>query len=246
MKLRISLAGLICGLIALAASEPDTSNRERGTFAPGLPVKERIARQGQTVVVAQDSPADSNLGRPAAAGTAAPLPAFEVASIRPPGSGSTPQVPSAAPMFIGLLNGGPGTPSPEPVAGTSVSLKFAIQRAYGVKPFQVDAPDSIDSRWEIEATVRAGATAEDLKLMLQNLLQDRFHRKVHHEARIFSAYTLVLAKGGLEAQILHRHWQPVQANRNCGGFGHEQGDPEAAAPHRRKAAARSFAAGSRG
>ena len=101
-------------------------------------------------------------------------------------------------MFIGLLNGGPGTPSPGHVAGRSVSLKFAIQMAYGVKAFQVAGSDSIDSRWDIEAKVRTGATAEDFKLMLQNLLQDRFHLKVHHEARIFSAYTLVLAKDGLK------------------------------------------------
>lgn len=43
-----------------------------------------------------------------------------------------------------------------------------------------------------------GATREQFIVMLQNMLEERFNLKFHHESKEFSAYNLVLAKSGLK------------------------------------------------
>ena len=55
---------------------------------------------------------------------------------------------------------------------------------------------SEDSRWvDIEARASANATEDQIRLMLQSLLEDRFKLKVHHETRDMPGYELTIAKG---------------------------------------------------
>ena len=55
---------------------------------------------------------------------------------------------------------------------------------------------SEDSRWvDIEARAAANATEDQIRMMFQSLLEDRFKLKVHHETRPIPEYELSIAKG---------------------------------------------------
>ncbi len=128
----------------------------------------------------------------------APKPSFEVVSIRP-GTRIPAQCPDQPLRAIGLACGGPGTSNPERYDGHSVQLKGVIRRAFGVQEFQLMGPDWITTAlFDISAVVPSGATREQFNQMMQGMLKDRFHLKVHHEMRELSAYNLVLAKGELK------------------------------------------------
>src|SRR5580704_13504998 len=84
----------------------------------------------------------------------APLPSFEVASIKP-------AAPMREGMFMVGMRGGPGKPDPEHMTFTNVSLKDLIQDAWDVKSYQVTGPSWLESvRFDISAKVPAGTTKE--------------------------------------------------------------------------------------
>jgi uncharacterized protein (TIGR03435 family) len=69
--------------------------------------------------------------------------------------------------------------------------------AYDVKEYQVSGPVWLNSeRYDIVAKVPAGATNEQVKLMWQNLLAERFGVVLHHESKEFQVEELMIAKGG--------------------------------------------------
>lgn len=71
--------------------------------------------------------------------------------------------------------------------------------AWDVKTFQISSPAALDRQaFDLIATVPAGATKEQFREMLQNLLKERFALKMHMESKEFPAYELVVAKGGLK------------------------------------------------
>src|SRR5688572_3044374 len=111
---------------------------------------------------------------------------FEVASIRP-----TPE--DNAGSRIGLrLTGSLAHYS-------GLTLKDYIGAAYSLDPPQVIAPEwANEQRYEISATLPAGATREQVPEMLQALLAERFQLKVHRASRQFPVYALVVSKGGLK------------------------------------------------
>jgi uncharacterized protein (TIGR03435 family) len=114
---------------------------------------------------------------------------FEVASIRP----SAPPSAAADRMNVGVHIDGAR------ISCTSLSLKDYITSAYQVKIYQVVGPDWIGGeRFDIAATLPAGATGEQVPDMLKALLADRFGMKFHRETRDFPVYGLVVAKGGLK------------------------------------------------
>jgi uncharacterized protein (TIGR03435 family) len=134
---------------------------------------------------------------PAAPGTAAVLilvaaalfaqsaahPQFEVASIKP----------SDAPRF---------TTSVRPMPGGRLHaigpLKLLIRAAYSLQEFQVvGGPAWIDNDpFEIDAKAEGNPTREQVLEMLQPMLEERFHLKVHHESREMPVYALGIDKGG--------------------------------------------------
>jgi uncharacterized protein (TIGR03435 family) len=92
---------------------------------------------------------------------------------------------------------GPGTADPGLLTCTGAPLKLLIFFAYSVQPYQVAGPDWIGSTYyDIVAKVPRGATREQMKLMLRNLLKERFHLELSREKRERSTYTLSIAKGG--------------------------------------------------
>jgi uncharacterized protein (TIGR03435 family) len=117
--------------------------------------------------------------------------AFEVASIKP----SEPPVPGRG-MMMGS-NGGPGTKDPGIYRCTNCNLPMMIAQAYDIKFFQLTYPKWMDDvRFEINAKVPAGATKAQLRLMLQDLLAERFKLALHHDTKEMQVYDLVVAKGG--------------------------------------------------
>jgi uncharacterized protein (TIGR03435 family) len=83
----------------------------------------------------------------------------------------------------------------------SFSLRDLIRTAYEVKDFQISGADSLGSamdaeRFNIQATLPAGATEKQVPQMLQTLLAERFKLVIHRETKDQSIYALIVAKGG--------------------------------------------------
>jgi uncharacterized protein (TIGR03435 family) len=83
------------------------------------------------------------------------------------------------------------------VTVTDNSLKDLIRLAYQVKDHQISGPAWMATeKYEIAATMPAGASRGQVPEMLQTLLAERFHLKLHREMRKMAVYALVAAKGG--------------------------------------------------
>jgi len=118
-------------------------------------------------------------------------PAFEVASIK----ASPPQV-MGVPMRTGV-RGGPGSSDPGLVTMENMDLFSLVAMAYGLQRHQLVAPDWLGStRFSISARVPQGATVDQYRLMLQNLLAERFRLTVHRDRKEMAMYDLVVAKNG--------------------------------------------------
>lgn len=115
-----------------------------------------------------------------------PRPAFDVASIKPNVSG-------VRGVTFAPMSGGRLTVENNPVTNL-------IQNAYGVRGNQiVGGPGWMDSdRFDIEARAEGSPAKDQLMLMLQVLLEDRFKLKVHRETRELPVFILTAAKGGVK------------------------------------------------
>jgi uncharacterized protein (TIGR03435 family) len=120
-------------------------------------------------------------------------PAFDVASVKPNPNCQT--------------GSGRAAISPRNLALPCVPLRALIRLAYGdmlsgtgLGPgmMQVEGgPGWIDTdRFDLLAKSDDSAGGQSAVLMLRTLLEERFHVKVHKEARESSVYTLTVAKGG--------------------------------------------------
>jgi uncharacterized protein (TIGR03435 family) len=87
--------------------------------------------------------------------------------------------------------------SPGTVTMRNVSLKAAIRWAWHVTEYQVTGPDWLDSqRYEIAGKAGGPATEEELRLMMQALLRERFKLELHLQTKELGAYLLVAGKNG--------------------------------------------------
>lgn len=112
---------------------------------------------------------------------------FEVASVKPAG----------AARIQGALFGGPGTSVPERISSESIDLRRLLMKAYGVEMDQISGPGWMDSeKYAIAAKIPPGSTQDQFRIMLQNLLIQRFKMTLHHEPKELSVYELTVAKGG--------------------------------------------------
>jgi uncharacterized protein (TIGR03435 family) len=120
---------------------------------------------------------------------------FEVASVHV-ASQDPPYRPIPA---AGVIKGGPGSEDPERITYTWVLARRLLMEAFGVPLDQISGSDWVmgqDARYDIVATVPIGATKEQVREMLLNLLKERFHLAYHREKKVFDLYTLTIAKGG--------------------------------------------------
>ena len=109
-------------------------------------------------------------------------PKFDVAAIKP--------AESRGMMFVRPLPGGRLT--------VNAPVRLILMNAYSLQFSQViGAPDWLSSEpYAIEAKADGNPTREQLMLMLQTLLEDRFQLKAHRESRELPIYALTVAKNG--------------------------------------------------
>lgn len=130
--------------------------------------------------------------------SAARPPAFEVASVKPAG----PPVPGVP---IGPA-GGPGK-DPGRFSYNNARLNDLLSYAYSVQLDQIIGPDWIGSAeytYTVAATMDPKTTEAEFRVMLQNLLAERFQVRLHHETRNRPGYELTVAKGGVKM----KEWTP--------------------------------------
>ena len=126
--------------------------------------------------------------------TPAPV-TFEVASVHV-ASSTPPYTPIPA---AGEIRGGPGTADPTHVTYTWVLVRRLLMESFGLPLDQILGSDWVmgqDARFNISAIVPAGATKEQAREMLLNLLKERFDLTYHTEKKDFDLYALGVAKGG--------------------------------------------------
>lgn len=116
---------------------------------------------------------------------------FEAASIRP-----------SQPADTGRRIAGFQTPGGGRLNALGASLRMMIMFAYNVKDFQISGgPGWAESEsYDIVAKADGNTAREQLRMMLQALLKDRFKLVVRHETKDAPIYELVVAKGGPKMQ----------------------------------------------
>jgi uncharacterized protein (TIGR03435 family) len=178
---------------ALAEMESARAPQLRAAMAAtGGSLAHRIAR-----LLGHDRPMDQTRSAPGAIAAAiilavtafavfaqsADRPKFEVASVKP----------SMEQRFMSV----------RPLPGrltADAPVRLLLQNAYSVQAFQiVGGPDWIGSdHYAINAKATGDADRAQIFLMLQSLMEDRFHLKVHREMRELPVYALSAAKSGLK------------------------------------------------
>ncbi len=118
-------------------------------------------------------------------------PVFEAAAVKPPTGFGGDGI-----RIVRNLAGGPGTPSPGLMQCENCTLSSLVAQAYGVDPYRLAGPKALENEYVVQAKVPAGATPAEARLMLQDLLADRFKLKAHWEKRPLQGYELTVAKGG--------------------------------------------------
>jgi uncharacterized protein (TIGR03435 family) len=110
---------------------------------------------------------------------------FEVASVKPSAPGGR----------GGLIRQMPGG---QRYHAEGAPLRLLMTVAYTVTDRQISGGPSWMStdRFDIEAKAERPRTSDELHVMLQHLLEERFHLKLRRETREESAWALVMAKGG--------------------------------------------------
>jgi uncharacterized protein (TIGR03435 family) len=135
-----------------------------------------------------------------------PLPSFEVASIRPAGSS-----PFRPPNFA--LNIDDTSIPPGGRFFADFPLETYVEFAYKIMPTrqQQDAMVSGLAEWVrkdsfvIQAEAAGNPTKDQMRLMMQSLLADRFKLAVHFETRTVPVLALVLARRGKLGATLKPH-----------------------------------------
>ena len=130
----------------------------------------------------------------AAAAPAQTKPTFEVASVKPAAldmakvtaAVQSGEIPRMGPRVDGAR-----------AEYIFMALKDLISLAYKVKPYQITGPDWMASqRFDIIAKLPDGASKDDVPMMLQALLEDRFKLALHRESKEGPVLALVVGKGG--------------------------------------------------
>ncbi len=135
----------------------------------------------------------------------AATPEFAVASIRP----------SAAP--VKFEHDGKIEISPSGLRMRDVTAATCIKWAYGVQDSQIAGPRWLESdHFDITARTDSATEKEQMKLMMQKMLTDRFQLSFHREQREMKVYELEVAKGGHKLQVSAENSVPDRQNSAIG------------------------------
>lgn len=78
-----------------------------------------------------------------------------------------------------------------------MSLRFLIEEAWDLPDFELSVPDSVGyHHFDIAATSGAPVSRADMRIMLKNLLIERFHLATHWDTRTESIYRLEVLPAG--------------------------------------------------
>jgi uncharacterized protein (TIGR03435 family) len=119
---------------------------------------------------------------------------FEAASIKvlPPGNSGERRSPPVIEPTTGNL------------AMRNVGIGELIMWAFKTGPGQitnVEVARAVTDRFDVNAKAAGPAKTDELRIMLQNLLAERFKLATHRETKEVSAYVLVEAKGGHKLKV---------------------------------------------
>jgi uncharacterized protein (TIGR03435 family) len=115
---------------------------------------------------------------------------FEVATVKLHRSGSPEGTTTTQ-------TGGPGTSDPTRITIINRTLHRLLIESYGLVGYQLKDPPDLDQvRYDIFAKIPPGATEQDVRVMMQNLLIERLQLKVRHEHQVIPVYALLIGKRG--------------------------------------------------
>jgi uncharacterized protein (TIGR03435 family) len=114
-------------------------------------------------------------------------PTFDVVSIKP---------------ILGNVSHGDCKYQTDRITCQSTLLEL-IEEAYAAKQFEVDGREWLkdEAVYSFRATMPAGTTKENARMMLQKALSDRFALQLHTETRPIQMYALLPGKQGLKLQV---------------------------------------------
>jgi uncharacterized protein (TIGR03435 family) len=146
-------------------------------------------------------------------------PKFEVASVKP----AAPGIPGfsmdggpAGATFIGWSRT-PANRDPGRITWNNIWLERVLQVAYDFPVDRISGPAWLQTeRYDIVATVPPSATLESFKLMVQNLLAERFKLVLHRETKQVSGYVLEIARNGSKVMESNPDAKPVVVSANAG------------------------------
>lgn len=99
----------------------------------------------------------------------------------------------------------------------NVSLRSIIEQAYDLKRYTLSAPDWTNSQhFDINARATGKVKQEELRLMLQSLLAERFALKFHRESKEMSAYALLPAKNGFKLKPVEGSGSGINSSNGAG------------------------------
>jgi uncharacterized protein (TIGR03435 family) len=126
-------------------------------------------------------------------------PAFEVAAIKP-------------------STAGPGSSGSHSRNGRltidNMTLKEIMMWAYGVQAYQISGgPNWMTAdRFQVDAKAEDKVPGEQLRLMMQTLLAERFQLTFHREKKEMTAYALVVAKSGMKIKPVEGEGSSTNTN----------------------------------
>jgi uncharacterized protein (TIGR03435 family) len=92
-------------------------------------------------------------------------------------------------------------------------MRQMIQQAYGLQDYQYSGPAWLENdRYYLEGKAETN-DPNQLTLMLQNLLTERFKLVVHRESKPVSGYALVVAKSGLKIKPAEGEGRNFNSNK---------------------------------
>jgi uncharacterized protein (TIGR03435 family) len=100
-----------------------------------------------------------------------------------------------------------------------VTAATCIKFAYGVQDSQISGPDWLQSdHFDILAKADSPVAEDQLKLMMQALLADRFKLAFHRQNKELSAYAMTVAKGGAKLKESAPGTKPYRENSAVGSI----------------------------
>jgi uncharacterized protein (TIGR03435 family) len=101
----------------------------------------------------------------------AQTPTFEVASVK---------LSTSTDRRSTFIRGGPGTDTPGYWYASGISLSGLILKAFAPKSYAFSYPEWMDTaRYDVTAKIPDGASKQDLRAMIEQLLRERFNISVH-------------------------------------------------------------------